>query len=175
VGDGQPGEAEECPGTILLEQFEDSLVPLVKVLRVSVLLAPSLVTLYVVRLIVNLKFGGEGTQAFHNGHYTFHKLLGRRMVTDSHTVVVEANDEFYVWGFAPNSLEDIRMSLAHHLQGFDTSISDDLEVHLFEKLVIAPVKAYPASSSGHRLTLLSLKNEGRPSCKEIGGQGRIAD
>jgi hypothetical protein len=76
------------------------------------------------------------------------------MVADAHPVIPEADDEFDVWDLFLDAFEDIWMCLAHHLQGFDASLTNEPIVHLFEELVIAAVKAYPASSSGHLLPLL---------------------
>jgi hypothetical protein len=50
-----------------------------------------------------------------------------------------------------------------------------LIVHLFVERVIATVKAYPASPSGHLLTLLSFTNEEHPSSEEVGGMRRYSE
>ena len=155
VWDGQARKSQQRPRAFPLEQSEDTLIPLVKVAGMVVRITPTLDAVLMVRFIMDLKFAGIGLQTLDKGGHTLRKLLGRRVVTSSHAVIVEADNELQIGVFVSNAFEDSRMGEAHHLQRFDVRLTDDLIVRFFEKLVIAPVQAYSTSSIGHLSALLN--------------------
>ena len=111
---------------------------------------------------MDLKFCGVRAQTIHDWRHSLHEFFGSGVVTNPHSVVPETDDEFDVWVFVLDAFVDLRFRLAHRLQRFDTSLPDDLVVHLFKLLVVAAMQTYPASSCCHLFFSCHAQSDARP-------------